>query len=448
LTFSGSISAWSGPRAERWTRWLVLGGAAALPLQSTATVDIGFTLRVSYVLFGLALVVGLPFAWRGLWLLPPWLRWSAAGLLATYVVVTSTSDLATIAGTSRGGDLRALVYLTDLAIGAGLMCVAAGLWRGFGSLQPLFVALTIGAGAAAAYAVYQWPAQRYGLPVSDILTTRDSNGITTEGFQGTGLLGWERARGTFLEPHFLGAFMSAAAPVAVLAAVQARARMRVVALVAAALVIVALVVSSSAPAYASFAVAGIIAGTTWAVGAGRPRLAGLTAAGAAAAILAAPSLVLVPEVLASATGRDAATLTVTADFRKDAWQRVLDIWSLEPAGGHGAGQSSVRLALASDRPGAVGLSSAQGIWASALIDVGLVGLGFWIALVGGALAHVFRGTYRQPWLASAMLVMATVAAVSSALVASDRLDLRVWLLFGIVAASYYPAPRPSSQSFL
>jgi hypothetical protein len=90
------------------------------------------------------------------------------------------------------------------------------------------------------------------------------------------------------------------------------------------------------------------------------------------------------------------------------------------------------------------LRSAQGLWGSALIDVGLIGLGFWVALIGAVLALALRTGYSQPSLASAMLVMATVTAVCSALVANDRLDLRVWLLFGIVAAVSRVRPEPSS----
>jgi O-antigen ligase len=310
-----------------------------------------------------------------------------------------------------------------------------GLWRGLLGLQRLLVAFTLGAGVAAVYAMWQWPAQRYGLPLADILTTRDSNAITEGGNQGPGLLGWERARGTFLEPHFLGGFMSAAAPIAVLAAAQARGAVRALALAGAAAMCGAVIVSSSAPAFAGFGIAAVVAGTAWAVGSGRPTLAAVAAAGAAFAVLAAPALVAAPEVLAAATGRDATTLTATADFRKQTWNRVLDIWAAQPAGGYGAGQSSVRLSLVTQGPRAVGLNSAQGLWASSLLDVGLVGLGLWIALLGAALALVLRNVASGPSLQLTMLLMAVVAALCSMLVAGDRLDLRLWLLLGIVAAA-------------
>jgi O-antigen ligase len=442
LSLSGLISSWGGPRAERWTTWLVLAGATALPLQNTATVDVGFTVRLSHVLFGAALLVGLPFALRGVLLLPPWLRWSAVGLVATYAIVTATSDLATIAGTSRGGSVRAVVYLSDLALGVGLMALVAGVWRGLKTLQPLLLAITAGAGMAALYAVYQWPALRFGLPLSDILTTRDSNGLTTEAAQGPGLFGWERVRGTFLEPQFLGAFMSAAAPVAVLAAAQARGRTRALALLSAATSVMALVLTSSAPAFASLAIGAIIAGTTWAVGAGRPRLAAVAASATALVILATPILVVAPEAFSAVTGRDSATLIATAHFRTQTWNEALDIWAVHPASGYGAGQSSVQLSLLGAQPAGGGLRSAQGLWASALVDVGVIGLGFWLALIAGTLALALRTAYASPSLASAMLVMALTAAVCAALVANDRLDLRVWLLFGVVAA----ASRVTSRS--
>jgi hypothetical protein len=446
MALSGLISAWSGARAERWAKGFVLAGAAALPLQNTATVELGFTLRLSHLLFAAAVAVGLPFVVRGFLLLPPWLRWSAVGLLATYAVVTATSDLATIAGTPRGGTVRAAVYLVDLTLGAAVMCLVPALWRGLVGLQRLLLAFTLGASLAAVYAIWQWPAQRFGLPLADILTTRDSNGLTEGGIQGSGLLGWERARGTFLEPHFLGGFMSAAVPLAILAATQARGAARALALAGAAAMCGALIVSSSAPAFAGFGIAAVVALTTWAIGSGRPALASAAAAVTAFAVLAAPVLVAAPEVLAAATGRDAATLTATADFRKQTWNRVLDIWAAQPAGGYGAGQSSVQLSLVTQGPEAVALNSAQGLWASSLVDVGLVGLGFWIALLGGALALVLRSVASGPTLPLAMLLMATVAALCSMLVAGDRLDLRLWLLLGIVAAaSLRPAAATSER---
>jgi hypothetical protein len=81
------------------------------------------------------------------------------------------------------------------------------------------------------------------------------------------------------------------------------------------------------------------------------------------------------------------------------------------------------------------LNSAQGLWASSLLDVGLVGLGFWIALLGAALALVLQRVAARPSLPETMLLIAMVAALSSVLVAGDRLDLRLWLLLGIVAAT-------------
>jgi O-antigen ligase len=315
------------------------------------------------------------------------------------------------------------------------MCLVPGLWRGLLGVRRLLLAFTVGASLAAVYAIWQWPAQRFGLPLADVLTTRDSSGLTEGGNQGPGLLGWERARGTFLEPHFLGGFMSAAAPLAIVAAAQARGAARPLAAAGAAAMCGALIVSSSAPAFAGFGIAAVLAGTAWAIGSGRPALAAAAAAATAVAVLAAPVLVAAPEVLAAATGRDATTLTATADFRKQTWNRVLDIWAAQPAGGYGAGQSSVQLSLVTQGPDAVALNSAQGLWASSLLDVGLVGLGFWIALLGAGVVFVLRSVASGSSLPRVMLLMAMVAALCSTLVAGDRLDLRLWLLLGIVAAA-------------
>jgi O-antigen ligase len=432
MTAAALIAKWSGPWPHRLTKALVLAGAATLPLQNAATLNVGFTLRLSDALFGLALVVGLPFAVRGLLALPAWLRWTSVALLAIYVIATVTRHLATIPGDPRAGDLRAAVYVGNLAEGAGILCLVVGLWKGFEALRPLLIAVTAGSAAAALYAVWQWPAQHYGLPFSNVINTLDSNGITAGSSQGTGILGWERVRGTFLEPHFLGGFMAAAAPLAVVLAVQSRGTARRLAFAAAALMIVALLLTSSAPAWAGFGVAALVACTAYAVGRGRPVLAAAAAICTSAALFAAPVLLVEPATLAAITGRSTTDATVTAEGRKETWNRVLDIWAARPAAGYGAGQSSVRLTL--DATGTGALQSAQGLWASSLIDVGVVGLSLWLVLTGTVLTLAVGRIAVRGSVAGAALAMATVAALCSAFVTNDRLDLSVWLLFGIVAA--------------
>jgi O-antigen ligase len=74
------------------------------------------------------------------------------------------------------------------------------------------------------------------------------------------------------------------------------------------------------------------------------------------------------------------------------------------------------------------------LWAAALLDVGIVGLSLWLALLGTALALVLRTTWARPSVVTAALTMAMVAALCSTLVANDRLDLRVWMLIGLAAA--------------
>ena len=109
--------------------------------------------------------------------------------------------------------------------------------------------------------------------------------------------------------------------------------------------------------------------------------------------------------------------------------------------GHGPGQSAVRLAYrpegAAIRPGLeapVVLGSAQGLWAAALIDVRLVGLAAWAALLGGLFALGIRAFMGAPSWRSVAIVGAAAAAVVLGQVAGDRLELRVWLLLGMLGA--------------
>lgn len=438
------LDAWRGAGAERWTAWLMVAAAAVLPLQSTATVDIGYTLRPSYILLGAALVIGLPVAVRGWRRAPRWLGVIAMALAGVYLLATAFGDMATIAGTARGGGSRALVYLVDLVLGLGVIGLVCGLWAGLDQLRPLITATVVGAGLAALYAIWQWPAQEFGLPMEDILTTRDSNGVTTGGEQGPGLFGWERVRGTFLEPHFLGGFMASIAPLALAVASWTGGRLRMAAWAAGAMMILALILTSSASAWAVFGLAALCAAAAWGIGAGRPRPAMAAAMAACAAILLAPSLVVAPETLARATGRDAQTLVATADFRKQTWDTALDIWAARPAIGFGPGQSSVQLSLVQQGDRAAGLNSAQGVWAAALVDAGVPGLALWLLLLGGTSLLAFLALGARPSWTSAALAAAVLAGSLSALIATDRLDLRVWLLAGAAAAST-TAVRPLRQ---
>src|SRR4051812_14204238 len=109
----------------RCARALTLAGAATLFLQSAATIDLVFTVRVSYVLLLGALVVGAPWAWAGWRALPWWLGVAGAALLLVYVLATLVGDEAVLTA-GRSGRSRSLVYVGDLALGLGVLGLVRG----------------------------------------------------------------------------------------------------------------------------------------------------------------------------------------------------------------------------------------------------------------------------------------------------------------------------------
>lgn len=423
---------------ERLSRWLMLGGVATLFLAATATVDVGYTLRVSYVLFVLAAVFGWRLMLAGWRRLGPLLQLALAALVLVHLAATILGDTAELEGVTRAGATRVYATLFDLVLGIAVLLLVVGSWRGARAVAPLLAAVLVGVVWAGAYALYQWLAQHFGWPFDDVVNVQDSNAVSRGGFQGTGILGWERARGTFLEPHFLAAYVASLLPLALAGLVTGGARrLRLLAAAAVAAAAAALLVTSSFPLWALLVFTGCAGLALWAVAAGRPLRAGVLTAIVCALALLVPVVLLSPEVLSDVTGRSASEITETTRFRTDTWERALGIWSTRPILGFGPGQSSVRLTadVAGLEPGATaGLQSAQGLWAAALIDVGVLGLAAWIAFVVLALARAVTALQVGPlWLRVGALT-AALTAVLSAQITGDRLDLWAWVLLGVAIA--------------
>jgi hypothetical protein len=437
------LVAWSGPTVARLARVLVLAGAALLFLQSSATVDVVFTVRISEALLLAALVVGAPWAWRGWRTLPRWLAVNAVALLLIHVLATVFGDLAVLEGSARAGWTRAVVYLGTLGLGLGLLGLIPGLWPDRRDRRALLGALAVGGLAAGAYALYQWPAQRFGLPLTDLVTTTDSNGVTRGSAQGAGVLGWERVRGTFLEPHLLGAYLAGMVPLVLAWGMTGRAVYRRIALVGAGVMSAALLVTASVPAWFELGLAALIAGALAATACGTVRLAAACACAASIACLMAPITLAAPESAAALTGRGATSMMTTARFRTDAWDQAAHIWATRPVLGYGVGQSSVRAAIAGAGVDASVLPSAQGLWAASLVDVGVLGLAAWVVLLGGIVTLLARDVWRRPGAENTLVLAGVLAACLSTAVSGDRVELRVWLVLALALAI---ACSPSRRS--
>lgn len=416
-----------------------MAASAALFLQAAGTVELVYTVRPSFVLMSVAVVLGLPFAVDGWRRTPPWISWPAAGLLAAYLICLLFGRSETI-GLARAGSHRDLVYIGDLLVGLGAFGLVVALWAGERRMRGLLGAVVLSGAVAAAYAVYQWPAQIFHWPLNDVINVPDSNAVTTGGSQGAGVFGHERVRGTFLEPHLLGAFLASVLPVTLAlwpAATHATRRALLCALVV--LMLLALLFTSSVPAWAILLICALA--TLFAVAlAKRWRVAVRSTLALLVVVLAmVPLFIAYPDLLSGLTGRSTADLALTTDFRTQTWETVLEIWADRPAIGYGPGQSSVQLTM-KEGDDAPGLLSAHGIWAAALIDSGVLGLAFWLAFLGGVLGVGTRCLLRRPSLLRAATATAALAAFLSTLIAGDRLDLRVWILLAAFTAVSLPPP--------
>lgn len=420
------------------TQVLIALACAGLFLQSAATVEVVYTFRVSYLLSALAVVVGLPYVVAGSRALPSWLVIGAVALVVVYVAADLLGDEEVLQGSARGGSHRDVVFLADLLLGFAIVAAMYGLATRR-SVSRFLVALALGIGLAALYGVYQWFAQHFGWPLADVNNTLDSNFITTDGSQGVGVLGWDRIRGTFLEPHFLGKFLAAGLPLVAYLAWRMRGTARSMALAGVGAPLFALLMTASVPAWSVLFAAVLLTATLWAWGLGRRRPALAGAAVLVVALVGVPVAAASPEFVADITGRSTTEIRITTAARTESWQRAMNEWSARPLLGFGPGQSAVRLAQESapiagyERPTKV-LASAQGMWAAALLDAGVLGFAAWIYVLVGIMFLCGGALVRRPEPLRAASFAALAVVILGSQVAGDRLEIGTWLVIGLALA--------------
>ena len=438
---TGLWSSWNGKRPLVVTRLLLLAAAALLGLSAAGTIELTFTLQPSYALLGLAALCGLPWVVDGWLRLPRSVQAAAGALIVVYLVATLFGSPARLASQSRSGTLRPLVYLVDLGLGLATIGLLCGVWSSTFARR-LLVVFCAGATLTALLAVYQWFALHFGLALSDINSAPNSDGFTTgHRFQGVGLLGWERTRGTFKEPLVLGIFCIIALPLGILAFRTSSGRLRVAAGGCCVAVVAALVLTVSALSVGIFAATAGVVALVVALRDGHVRVSAALGVSVVLGLVVGPALLSNPSALSSLTGRSSDDLKLTADNRKSAWRAAVRHWQERPVLGYGPGQSSVRLAYRPD-PRAVNrtvapivLGSAQGIWAASLIDAGVVGFCAWIALFGSLLALGVRAAWRDRGPRLLLILWAASAAVLASQLTGDRVDFRVWVALGALTAA-------------
>jgi O-antigen ligase len=167
-------------------------------------------------------------------------------------------------------------------------------------------------------------------------------------------------------------------------------------------------------------------------------------------VLASAMLLVDPAPVAAVTGRSTAALDATTRFRTETWSEALSTWATRPALGLGPGQSAVQLAPArkadpSDDTNPNVLGSAQGLWSAALVDTGVVGFGLWVLFLGACVAAGWRLVRRHPTPVAVGLVAAATTGLLVSQVSGDRLELRVWVLAGLVLAAAAATGRDGTR---
>lgn len=432
------------PPLVRAGQVLAVAACALLFLQAAGTVELGYTVRPSQALFLLAVGCGLPLVWRGWMELPASVRAAAAALLVVYLLSAVLNDEDVVATGARGAETRSLVTLIDLLLGLAVLCLVAQVatrpewsWR-------VLVALVVGATIAGMYGVYQLPARPLGLPLADINNALNSDGLTRGyKFQGTGLFGFERLRGSFTEPRAFAAYLTTLLPLFFAVSVSRRGGSRWLLLLAAAPVVVAAVFTTSSLAWGALVVVSLLGLLLFLIGRGRPIGAGGLAILLGAGFASLALLMVDPTPLSDLTNRPATSLQSSAEFRKRTWASVGDEWSQRPVLGYGPGQSAVQLAEGAGETGEVGtrrsplvLGSAQGLWSASLVDAGILGLAAWLVFLGLVLFQGARRLVRRPTVIHACLFVSAAVAVLGSQISADRLDLRAWIVLGLLLAPW------------
>jgi hypothetical protein len=417
----------------------VLASAGLLFLHDAGTVGVSYTLRASYGLMALACVLGVRFVLRGWRSAPLGLRLAAALLVTVYLIAGVVGVNPVLSGQARGSHTRWIVYILDLGLGLASVGLLLGIFRDARRIRQLVVALALGGVVAAAYGVYQWVAQRHGWPLSNLDNAPNSDNFTTGArFQGAGLFGSERIRGTFVEPFALGTYLAAVLPLIALVFGLATRRARAGTVAAVGLAAVALLLTDSSLAWASLLLAAAVGTTGALITAGRPLLAGMAGGGVMLLVVLCTVTVAEPGFLSSVTARSNSQLHLTLKTRTDAWSESEHIWATRPVLGYGPGASSVKLAR---RDNAVGvesspmvLGSAYGVWAASLIDAGVLGLVAWMVLFGAVFYYCASVALAGRSLALWAVIAAALASVIASQVGGDRVDLRVWVLMSLALA--------------
>lgn len=438
-------------------RWILLAFFVALPLANTLTLDVGFPVTMSHVFVLVLAALQLREIHTG----GMRLVWLPATLFLAFCVIYATSAIVNIGSAptfewATGRDapiIRSITKVLWLVGNVIASVVVANEVRRQHAGRAAMQALVLGAVATSLYGFYQVVGQSHAFFVPLLPGTEFIDG--TASF-------WivPRAKSTFLEPSFFGAYLAVVLPFAMVCFAGVRAT-----LLATTAIMMGIVVTFSIAGWLSAAVGGLVL-LGLMVGPHGLRWAGPFAAGGLAAMLIifvsipgmprAVSAVIDKGTIASGSvlvGPQSGSPTPTQEIGGDppeaaarsaaervaTTQAAIAMFQSRPVLGVGPGNFSFR--YAEFRPKGTAepdqLLIANNIYAELLAEVGLLGFLAFLAAMGKLALLTLHEVFRSIGPARSHLAAVTAALgalAASLLVAPSFTILYQWSMVGLGAA--------------
>jgi uncharacterized membrane protein YobD (UPF0266 family) len=427
-----------------------------LPLEASAVLEIGFTLRLAYVMIALTAIatwrcadeLGMP-------------RSPALKPLAFFalVCVVSTAQLAiwpppptpSLQSTleMRGSALRVFVQLFLLAIHVMLFVNVLAVVRSKFRIRTAIQVFVVIALLVALYALYQPVAVAYNLPLKDITNAVATSGDRFGGVLYSGGLVSIRPRATFQEAGNLGQFLLAALAILFVYSPFVGQKRQTTRYLAIFIITWALIATLARGSYAGLAVAImalLIAETR--------RVCLRQIAVSAFALIVFVAVVFPITGLTDARGISFLEV-ITERFSGDPSSQerlksgsvLFDVWTDHPILGVGFGAYG---AYGASLTNASILLSANGVWWSVLAETGIIGFCVFCWFVATLLLGAFRGYHscRDPELKAIIggLGAAVVGVLTQYLFMGDRMTSFVWFLLALLAAATSTAKNRSKRA--
>lgn len=416
----------------------------ALPLEATAVLEVGFTLRIAYALMGLCCV--------STWLARRRLvieRDSTTPALMLFVLICTASmvqlvifpppeivNLQSSLGLRASG-LRVFVQLFLLLLHVAFFFNVLVLLRDKAQIQTAVRLYAVTAVVVAAYGVYQLVAITYDLPLKNITNAISTGG---EGIAGipyaSSLFAAIRPRSTFQEPANLGLFLLSALAILLIYQPFAGPRRRFTQYSSILVLVWGIIVTVSRGTYLGLLlILVLLLVTGWSRKTSPHTLVVVLLSIAAFAAVVFPVMAVMSHGASSMTGMLAGRFVgseMANEARREYLPVLLAVWQKHPILGVGLGAYGAYGAAELQTPT---MMSAHGVWWSVLVETGLLGLVTYMWFVGAWFKQVYRrsflGADRELRALLAGLVLAMAGVTFEFLFMCDRMPTYVWFLLAL-----------------